>query len=74
MAAQYTTVLRLLPEDYAAVKAKAETLRHTAEMLIRLGGLLLRHSKDSEKAGRTVATRKEFMELSRRVPGHCQPD
>ncbi|OCX75593.1 plasmid mobilization protein [Acidithiobacillus thiooxidans] len=93
MPTQYTTVLRLrmLPEDYAAVKAKAAAYRQplsafarnaicgipmvchldedAVEMLVRLGGLLLKHSKDSDKAGWTVAQRNEFIELSHRLQG-----
>ena len=93
MPTQYTTVLRLrmLPEDYAAVKAKAEAYRQplsafarnaicgipmvchldedAVEMLLRLGGLLLKHGKDSEDAGCTVAQRKAFLELAHRLLG-----
>ena len=93
MPTQYTTVLRLrmLPEDYAAVKAKAEAYRQplsafarnaicgipmvchldedAVEMLVRLGGLLLKHSKDSDKAGWTAAARDEFLDLSHRLLG-----
>ena len=93
MATKYTTVLRLrmLPEDYAAVKAKAEAYRQplsafarnaicgipmvchldeeAVEMLVRLGGLLLKHSKDSDQAGWTVTQRNEFIELSHRLLG-----
>ncbi len=69
MPTQYTTVLRLrmLPEDYANVKNKAEAYRQplsafarnaicgipmvchldedAVEMLIRLGGVLLKHGR-----------------------------
>ena len=93
MSTQYTTVLRLriLPEDYAAVKAKAAAYRQplsafarnaicgipmvchldvdAVEMLVRLGGLLLKHGKDSDQAGWTVAQRNEFIELSHRLLG-----
>ncbi len=93
MPTQYTTVLRLrmLPEDYATVKAKAEAYRQplsafarnaicgipmvchldedAVEMLLRLGGLLLKHSKDSDKAGWTVTARNEFLDLSHRLLG-----
>ena len=93
MPTQYTTVLRLrmLPEDYATVNAKAAAYRQplsafarnaicgipmvchldadAVEMLIRLGSLLLKHSKDSDQAGWTVATRNEFLELSHRLLG-----
>ena len=93
MPTQYTTVLRLriLPEDYAAVKAKAEAYRQplsafarnaicdipmvchldedVVEMLLRLGGLLLKQSKDSEKAGWSREDRHAFLELSHRLLG-----
>ncbi|WP_428946820.1 plasmid mobilization protein [Acidithiobacillus ferrooxidans] len=93
MPTQYTTVLRLrmLPEDYAAVKAKAEAYRQplsafarnaicgipmvchldedAVEMLLRLGGLLLKHGKDSEDSGWTIAQRKAFLELAHRLLG-----
>ena len=93
MPTQYTTVLRLrmLPEDYATVKAKAEAYRQplsafarnaicgipmvchldedAVEMLLRLGGLLLKHGKDSDQAGWTIAQRKEFLELAHRLLG-----
>ena len=85
MPTQYSTVIRLrmLPEDYAAVKAKAEAYRQplsafarnaicgipmvchldedAVEMLIRLGGLLLKHSKDSDKAGWSREDRNAFL-------------
>ena len=93
MPTQYTTVLRLriLPEDYATVKARAAAYRQplsafarnaicgipmvchldedAVEMLIRLGGLLLKHSRDSEKAGWSAPRRKEFLDLSHRLLG-----
>ena len=93
MPTQYTTVLRLrmLPEDYAAVKARAEAYRQplsafarnaicgipmvchldedAVEMLLRLGGLLLKHAKDSDKAGWSIAQRNEFLELAHRLLG-----
>ena len=93
MPTQYTTVLRLrmLPEDYATVKAKAAAYRQplsafarnaicgipmvcrldedAVEMLIRLGGLLLKHGKDSDQAGWTVTQRNGFIELSHRLLG-----
>ena len=93
MPTQYTTVLRLrmLPEDYATVKAKAEAYHQplsafarnaicgipmvchldedAVEMLIRLGGLLLKHGKDSDQAGWTIAQRKAFLELAHRLLG-----
>ena len=93
MPTQYTTVLRLrmLPEDYAVVKARAAAYRQplsafarnaicgipmvchldedAVEMLVRLGGLLLKHSKDSEKAGWTSKEREAFLESSHRLLG-----
>ena len=98
MPTQYTTVLRLrmLPEDYANVKNKAEAYRQplsafarnaicgipmvchldedAVEMLIRLGGVLLKHGRvapgeNSEDAGWTIAQRKEFLELAHRLLG-----
>ena len=98
MPTQYTTVLRLrmLPEDYANVKNKAEAYRQplsafarnaicgipmvchldedAVEMLLRLGGLLLKHGRtapggDDENAGWTGAQRKEFLELAHRLLG-----
>ena len=39
------------------------------EMLLRLGGLLLKHGKDSDQAGWTVARRREFLELAHRLLG-----
>ena len=98
MPTQYTTVLRLrmLPEDYAAVKAKAEAYRQplsafarnaicgipmichldedAVEMLLRLGGLLLKHGRvapggDGEDTGWTIAQRKAFLELAHRLLG-----
>ena len=93
MATQYTTVLRLrmLPEDYAAVKAKAAAYRQplsafarnaiggipmvchldedAVEMLIRLGGLLLKHSKESDQTGWTREDRHAFLALSHRLLG-----
>ncbi len=93
MPTQYTTVLRLrmLPEDYAAVKAKAEAYRQplsafarnaicgipmvchldedAVEMLLRLGGLLLKHGKAGAEADWTVTQRKEFLELAHRLLG-----
>ena len=93
MPTQYTTVLRLrmLPEDYAAVKARAEAYRQplsafarnaicgipmvchldedAVEMLLRLGGLLLKHGKVSAETDWTVVQRKAFLELSHRLLG-----
>ena len=98
MPTQYTTVLRLrmLPEDYANVKNKAEAYRQplsafarnaicgipmvchldedAVEMLLRLGGVLLKHGRvapgeNSEDAGWTIAQRKEFLELAHRLLG-----
>ncbi len=93
MATQYTTVLRLrmLPEDYAAVKARAEAYRQplsafarnaicgipmvchldedAVEMLVRLGGLLLKHGRDGDNAGWSASMRREFLELSHRLLG-----
>jgi hypothetical protein len=98
MPTQYSTVIRLrmLPEDYAAVKAKAEAYRQplsafarnaicgipmvchldedAVEMLLRLGGVLLKHGRaapgeDGEDAGWTMAQRKEFLELAHRLLG-----
>ena len=93
MPTQYTTVLRLrmLPEDYANVKNKAEAYRQplsafarnaicgipmvchldedAVEMLLRLGGLLLKHGKASAETDWTIAQRKEFLELAHRLLG-----
>ena len=93
MPTQYTTVLRLrmLPEDYANVKNKAEAYRQplsafarnairgipmvchldedAVEMLVRLGGLLLKHGKASAETDWTVAQRREFLELAHRLLG-----
>lgn len=93
MASQYTTVLRLrmLPDDYAKVKARADAYRQplsafarnaicgipmvchldedAVEMLIRVGGLLLKHSRDNENAGWTAEARQEFLDLSHRLLG-----
>ena len=39
------------------------------EMLVRLGGLLLKHSKDSEQTGWNPTQRNEFLDLSHRLLG-----
>ena len=37
------------------------------KMLIQMGGVLLKHSKDSDKAGWTDAARDKFLDLSHRL-------
>ena len=39
------------------------------EMLLRLGGLLLKHGKDSEKAGWSREDRNAFLDLSHQLLG-----
>ena len=39
------------------------------KMLIQMGGVLLKHNKDSDKAGWTDAARDKFLDLSHRLLG-----